>query len=113
MELNKYTIDFEIEDLHKQIHEFWKEKVYMTYTLDCVDRGVIESVDELVKRPKTNAKILTERYRKYRQSFAFNNLTYKEDLKWFEEAIARIKEMWDEVKNEGKDEGKTHSTTYG
>ena len=96
MELNKYTIDFEIEDLHKQIHQYWKEKVYMTYTLDCVDRGVIESVDELVKRPKTNAKILTEYYRKYERDY----LPYDTDLKWFEEAIRGIKEIWEQVKDE-------------
>ena len=100
MKLNKYTIDFEIEDLHKQIHQYWKEKVYMTYTLDCVDRGVIESVDELVKRPKTSAKILTERYRKYERDY----LPYDTDLKWFEEAIRGIKEIWEKVNNEGRSE---------
>ena len=101
MELNKYTIDFEIEDLHKQIHEYWKEKVYMTYALDCVDYGIIESIDALVKRPVSNAKLLTQRYRRYK----CKNLEEKDDLKFFEEAIRKLKEMWIEVKNEGAKDG--------
>ena len=91
----------DIEALDKQIHDYWLENVYMTYALDCVDLGIIESIDALVKRPVSNAKLLTQRYRRYRESFAFNNLEYKDDLKWFEEAIREIKEMWMMVKSDG------------
>ena len=94
-------IDINIEALDKQIHEYWLENVYMNYALDCVDAGVIESIDALVKRPITNAKLLTQRYRRY----ICKNLEEKDDLKWFEEAIRGIKEMWMMVKSEGKDDG--------
>ena len=87
----------DIEALDKQIHEYWLENVYMSYALDCVDCGVIESVDALVKRPVSNAKLLTQRYRRYK----CKNLEEKDDLKWFEEAIRGIKEMWEQIKNEG------------
>ena len=102
---NEIPLDtpLDIEALDKQIHEYWLENVYMSYALDCIDCGVIESVDTLVKRPVSNAKLLTQRYRRYK----CKNLEEKDDLKFFEEAIRGIKEMWIEVKNEGaKDGGK-------
>ena len=106
MELNNETegesaLEINIEALDKQIHDYWLENIYMSYALDCVDYGIIESIDALVKRPVSNAKLLTQRYRKYRESFLFNNLEEKEDLKWFEEAIREIKEMWMMVKSDG------------
>ena len=103
------VLEINIEALDKQIHEYWLENIYMSYALDCVDSGIIESMDALVKRPVSNAKLLTNRYRRYRESFAFNNLEEKEDLKFFEEAIRRLKEMWEQIKSvsklEGRDDG--------
>ena len=93
-------LPLDIEALDKQIHEYWLENVYMSYALDCVDSGVIESVDALVKRPVSNAKLLTGRYRKYK----YKNLEEKDDLKWFEEAIRRLKEMWEQIKTQVKSE---------
>ena len=39
---------------------------------------------------------MTERYRKYERDY----LPYETDLKWFEEAIQGIKEIWEQVNNE-------------
>ena len=39
---------------------------------------------------------MTERYRKYERDY----LPYDTDLKWFEEAIRGIKEIWEQVKDE-------------
>ena len=96
---NEIPLDtpLDIEALDKQIHEYWIENVYMSYALDCIDCGIIESVDALVKRPVSNAKLLTQRYRRYK----CKNLEEKDDLKFFEEAIRGIKEMWEQIKSEG------------
>ena len=96
---NEILLDtpLDIEALDKQIHEYWLENVYMSYALDCVDLGIIESIDALVKRPITNAKLLTQRYRRYK----CKNLEYEDDLKFFEEAIRRLKEMWEQIKSDG------------
>ena len=88
----------DIEALDKQIHDYWLENFYMSYALDCVDYGIIESIDALVKRPVSNAKLLTQRYRRYK----CKNLEEKDDLKFFEEAIRGIKEMWEQIKSVSK-----------
>ena len=67
-----------------------------------ITQYIIESIDVLVKRSVSNAKLLTNRYRRYK----CKNLEEKEDLKFFEEAIRGIKEMWEQVKSEGRDDGK-------
>ena len=95
---NEIPLDtpLDIEALDKQIHDYWLENVYMSYALDCVDYRIIESIDALVKRSVSNAKLLTQRYRRYK----CKNLEEKDDLKFFEEAIRGIKEMWEQIKNE-------------
>ena len=104
---NKIPLDtsvelrLDIEALDKQIHDYWLENFYMRYALDCIDHGIIESIDALVKRPVSNAKLLTQRYRRYK----CKNLEEKDDLKFFEEAIRGIKEMWEQIKSEGRDDG--------
>ena len=99
---NEIPLDtpLDIEALDKQIHDYWLENVYMSYALDCIDYGIIESVDVLVKRPVSNAKLLTQRYRRYK----CKNLEEKDDLKFFEKAIRGIKKMWEQIKSEGKDD---------
>ena len=101
LDINSDT-PLDIEALDKQIHEYWLENVYMSYALDCIDYGIIESVDALVKRPVSNAKLLTQRYRRYK----CKNLEEKDDLKFFEEAIRGIKEMWEQIKSVSKLEGR-------
>ena len=93
---NEIPLDtpLDIEALDKQIHDYWLENFYMSYALDCIDYGIIESVDALIKRPVN--KLLTQRYRRY----ICKNLEEKDDLKFFEEAIRGIKEMWEQIKNE-------------
>ena len=99
---NEIPLDtpLDIEALDKQIHNYWLENFYMSYALDCIDYGIIESVDALVKRPVSNAKLLTQRYRRYK----CKNLEEKDDLKFFEEAIRKLKEMWEQIKSETKSE---------
>ena len=105
---NEIPLDtpLDIEALDKQIHDYWLENFYMSYALDCIDYGIIESVDALVKCPISNAKLLTQRYRRYK----CKNLEEKDDLKFFEEAIRGIKEMWEQIKSEGRDDDVEKST---
>ena len=43
------------------------------------------------------------------ENFVCKNLEYEDDLKFFEEAIRRLKEMWEQIKSvsklEGRDDG--------